>query len=72
MNLIAQITTVAAAAEGHGNVAMETLIYGIVAAVIFAALGLVVFSYKNVANRHAQKAEAWAARNGHELERGHH
>lgn len=69
MNHIAQI---AAAAEHHGNVALETLIFGVVAAVIFAALGLVTFSYKNVANRHAHKAEVWAARNGHELERGHH
>ncbi|MFI8594994.1 hypothetical protein ACIGCK_11280 [Microbacterium sp. NPDC078428] len=55
-------TTLLAAAEEahHGNVAMETIIFGVVAVAIFAALGLVTFSYRDVANRHAGKAQAFA------------
>ncbi|AZS36927.1 hypothetical protein CVS47_01548 [Microbacterium lemovicicum] len=56
-------TLVAFAAEGaeeHGSVALETVGYGIVAIVAFAALALVTASYRNVANRHAHKAEAYA------------
>jgi len=66
MNVVSQIAVIAAEAEHHGNVALETLIFGIIAAVIFTALAVVTLSYKNVANRHARKAEAWAARNGHQ------
>ncbi len=64
MNLVARVAAAAAETEHHGNVALETLPYGIVAAVAFLALGLVVFSFRNVSNRHAAKAEAWAARHG--------
>ena len=63
MNLVAQIAMAAAEAEHHGNVAAETVIYGIIAAVVFAALGLVTLSYRNVANRHADKAEKFAHEN---------
>lgn len=71
-------TIVALAAEGaehHGNPQAETFIFGVVAFVVFLALGLVTLSYRNVANRHSQKAEAYAkahpidpAQTGH----GHH
>ena len=71
MNFVAQVAAVAAETEHHGNVALETLIFGVIAAIGFAALGLVTLSYKNVANRHAAKAEAWAARSGHEAGHGH-
>lgn len=64
MNLVAQIAMAAAEAEHHGNVAAETVIYGIIAAVVFAALGLVTLSYRNVANRHSAKAEAYAEQHG--------
>lgn len=64
MNLVAQIAMAAAEAEHHGNVAAETVIFGLIAALVFAALGLVTLSYKNVANRHAAKAEAFAAKHG--------
>lgn len=63
MNLIAQVAMSAAEAE-HGNVSAETFIFGVIAAVIFGLLGLVTLSYKNVANRHSAKAEAWAAKHG--------
>lgn len=65
MNLVAQIAMSAAEAE-HGNVAAETLIFGLIAATIFGLLGLVTLSYRNVANRHAAKAEAFAAKHGKE------
>lgn len=64
MNLVAQIAMAAAEAEHTGNVAMDTLIFGAIAAGLFALLGLVTFSYRNVANRHSAKAEAWAEKHG--------
>ncbi len=58
---IATIVALAAEeSEHHGNVALETVGYGIVAIAIFAALAIVTMSYRNVANRHAHKAEAYA------------
>ena len=74
MNLVAQIAMAAAETEHHGNVALETIIFGVIAAIVFAFLALVMLSYKNVANRHSAKAEAWAARHGkdgHEAGHGH-
>jgi len=64
MNLVAHLAMAAAETEHHGNVALETLVFGVIAAGIFALLGLVAFSYRNVANRHSAKAEAWAERHG--------
>jgi len=64
MNLVAQIAMAAAEAEHHGNVAAETLIFGLIAAGVFALLALVTLSYRNVANRHSAKAEAYAEKHG--------
>jgi len=64
MNLVAQIAMAAAETEHHGNVQLETLIFGVIAAIAFTALALVTLSYKNVANRHSAKAEAFAAKHG--------
>ena len=47
-------------AEHHGNVQGETFAFGAIAMVVFLALGFVTLSYRNVANRHAHKAEAYA------------
>jgi hypothetical protein len=67
MNLVAQLVQAAAEnPEHHGNVALETLPFGLIAAGVFALLGLVALSYRNVANRHSAKAQAWAAEHGHE------
>ncbi len=38
MNLVAQIAMAAAETEHHGNVALETVIFGAIAAVVFAFL----------------------------------
>lgn len=64
MNLVAQIAMAAAETEHHGNVAAETFIYGVIAALIFAAIAIVTLSYRNVANRHSAKAEAYAEKHG--------
>ena len=53
--------------EHHGNVAMETIGFGIVALVAFAALALVTLSYRHVANRHGHKAEAYARAHANDL-----
>lgn len=66
MNLVAQIAMAAAETEHHGNVAAETFIFGVIAAIVFASMGLVTLSYRNVANRHAAKAEAYAEKHGKE------
>lgn len=71
MNLVAQVAIAAAEAEHHGNVALETLIYGLIAAGVFAALAMVTLSHRNVANRHSAKADAWAARHGQDAGHGH-
>jgi len=65
----------AAEAEHHGNVMGETFIFGIIALVVFLLLGFVTLSYRNVANRHAHKAEAYAAAHPTDLQQaghGHH
>ncbi len=66
---IATIVALAAEeSEHHGNVALETVGYGIVAIALFATLALVTLSYRNVANRHANKAEAYARAHADELQ----
>ncbi|WP_169582414.1 MULTISPECIES: hypothetical protein [Microbacterium] len=60
MNLATIVALAAEESEHHGNVALETVQYGIIAIVVFALLAFVTMSYRNVANRHANKAEAYA------------
>ena len=57
MHIAAQVATVVAEAEEHGNVALQTLPFGLVAIGIFGVLALVAASYKNVANRHADPSD---------------
>ena len=64
MNLVAQIAMAAAETEHHGNVAAETFIYGVLAALVFAAMAVVGLSYRHVSNRHSAKAEAYAEKHG--------
>ena len=72
MTLASLVALAAAESEHHGNVALETVGYGIVAILFFAALGLVTLSYRNVANRHASKAEAYARAHANDIpEAGH-
>lgn len=58
-----QLATVVAAVSAeahHGNVMLDTIWFPIGALVIFGLLAMVTFSYRDVANRHAAKAEAYA------------
>jgi ABC-type sulfate transport system permease component len=50
---------------------VESWVYGLVALIVFAALAFVVASYRDVANRHRRKAEAYAARHGGGEHGGH-
>jgi hypothetical protein len=50
---------------------MESWVYGLIALVVFAALAFVVASYRDVANRHRTKAEAYAARHSGDAHGGH-
>jgi heme/copper-type cytochrome/quinol oxidase subunit 2 len=72
MTLATIIALAAEEAEHHGNVAHETVWYGIVAIIVFAALALVTLSYRNVANRHSHKAEAYARAHADDLQRAGH
>ena len=66
------IALAAEESEHHGNVALETVGFGIIAIVVFAALALVTASYRNVANRHAHKAEAYAKSHADDVQRAGH
>ena len=58
----------AAETEHHGNVQAETFIFGVIALIVFLALGLVTVSYRNVANRHAHKAAVYAEKHAADLQ----
>ena len=72
MTLATIIAFAAEESEHHGNVALETVGYGITAIVVFAALAIVTLSYRNVANRHADKAEAYAKAHANDVQRSGH
>jgi hypothetical protein len=71
MTTASLIALAAEEAEHHGNVMLETFPFGLVALVFFAVLGLVTLSYRNVANRHAHKAEAYTRTHGTPRPEGH-
>lgn len=50
---------------------MESWVYGLIALVAFAVLAFIVASYRDVANRHRSKAEAYAARHSGDAHGGH-
>jgi large-conductance mechanosensitive channel len=68
MTLATILVLAAEETEHHGNVALETVGFGIIALVVFASLALVTASYRNVANRHAHKAEAYAKAHANDLQ----
>jgi hypothetical protein len=68
MSFALTLALAAEEAEHHGNVALETVGYGVVAFVVFTALALVTLSYRNVSNRHAHKAKAYAAKHAADLQ----
>ena len=72
MTLATIVALAAEESEHHGNVALETVGYGIIAVCVFAALALVTLSYSNVANRHAHKAEAYARAHANDVHQAGH
>ncbi|MBC9954626.1 hypothetical protein ICM05_08210 [Leucobacter sp. cx-42] len=61
--------TVLAASEGAhivNELPIPAVAYGIIVGALFAVMGLVVFSFRDVANRHSEKAEAYAREHGGE------
>ncbi|GAA1965869.1 hypothetical protein [Microbacterium deminutum] len=70
---LATILVFAAAESGtHGNVALETVGYGLTALGIFGTMALVTVSYRNVANRHSRKADAYAEAHANDVQRAGH
>lgn len=55
---------VVVAAAGDVELPMPTWGYGVLAAVVFVALALVTYSYRNVANRHSHKTPPVDGHNG--------
>ena len=72
MTVATLIALAAEESEHTGNVALETVGYGIVAILVFSALALVTFSYRNVANRHSHKAEAYARAHADDVQQAGH
>lgn len=72
MSLATILALAAEESEHHGNVALETVGYGLVALAVFGLLALVTLSYRNVANRHAHKAEAYAQTHAKDLQQSGH
>lgn len=65
MSLLATIA--AAAEEGHhivNELPFPAVVFGIVVFAIFAVFAAVTFSFRDAANRHAAKAEAYARDHG--------
>ncbi|MDA3148158.1 hypothetical protein JSO19_12320 [Leucobacter sp. UCMA 4100] len=63
------ITSVAAASEAvHvvNELPFPAPVFGAITLTIFVVLGFVTFSFRDVANRHADKAEAYAREHGSE------
>lgn len=58
---MSHLTIVLAAAETHVELPMPEWAYGAIAVAVFLVLGVVCWSYKDVANRHAHRSGADAA-----------
>jgi len=72
MTLATIIALAAEETEHHGNVALETVGFGITALLVFGALALVTASYRHVANRHSHKAEAYARAHANDVQQAGH
>jgi ABC-type sulfate transport system permease component len=53
------------------ELAFDPIWFGVIVFAVFASLGVVVYSYRDVANRHRSKAEAYAARHAGGEHGGH-
>ncbi len=57
---------IASEAVEHGNVFLQNSIFFVIGLAVFALLGFFTFSFRDVANRHAHKADAYAKNAGHD------
>jgi len=55
------IATIIAAEAAHVELPMPPVMYGVVALIVFAILGVVTFTYRDVANRYAARVHARSA-----------
>ncbi|MFB2582861.1 hypothetical protein ACEXQD_16565 [Herbiconiux sp. P15] len=58
---MSSLVSVLAAVDVPVELPFSPIIFGIIAAVIFAAMGFVTWSYRDVANRHPQKSAKYAS-----------
>jgi hypothetical protein len=58
VDAVSLVARVVAETEAHNELPMPAFMFGVVAAVIFAILGIVMFSYRDVANRHRTMSQA--------------
>jgi hypothetical protein len=72
MTLATMLALAAEQSDQHGNVALETIGYGLTALAVFGSLALVTVSYRNVANRHSRKAEAYSEAHANDVQRAGH
>ena len=72
MTLATIVAFAAEETEHTGNVALETVGFGITALLIFGLLALVTASFRNVANRHSHKAEAYARAHANDVQQAGH
>ncbi|MDR5700705.1 hypothetical protein [Agromyces aerolatus] len=58
------VTAVFAETVHARELPMDPFFYGLIALGVFLVLGIITYSYRDVANRHRFKSEAYAARHG--------
>jgi hypothetical protein len=69
---VSMMVNVLAEAEAHHNeLPMPAFMFGVVAAVVFAVLGFVMFSYRDVANRRRGGGSSAASQHGGADPHGH-
>ncbi len=59
------LSILAATESGADALPFPAIFFGLIAAVVFLALGLVTWSYRDVASRHSQKWADSDSANGH-------
>ncbi len=64
MSYVSLIVAEAAEVAHERALGMPPFMFGVVALVVFAALGVATWTYRDVANRHADKAEAYKREHG--------
>lgn len=65
MSVLATIALAAEHAhEAHNALPFPPIVFGVVAFVLLTALAIVTWGFRDVANRHSEKAEAYAREHG--------